>query len=107
MTKVSSSKTLFSLTVDESNDICDSAQLLIFIRSLSPDFEIHEDFLSMESLRGNTQGEDLFVAVKKSCLESDLDMICLRGICTDGGPAMLGRKQGFVARSIEYVAEVQ
>ena len=105
MTKVSSSKTLFSLAVDESNDICDSAQLLIFIRSLSPDFEIHEDFLSMESLRGNTQGEDIFEAVKKSCLGSDLDVTCLRGICTDGAPAMLGRKQGFVARLTEYVAE--
>lgn len=105
MTKVSSSKTLFSLAVDESNDICDSAQLLIFIRSLSPEFEIHEDFLSMESLHGNTQGEDIFEAVKKSCLDSDLNMTCLRGICTDGAPVMLGRKQGFVARLTEYVIE--
>ena len=59
----------------------------------------------MESLRGNTQGEDIFEAVKKSCLESDLNMTCLRGICTDGVPAMLGRKQGFVARLTEYVTE--
>ena len=68
MTNVRNSKTLFSLAVDESNDICDSAQLLIFIQSLSPDVELHEDFLSMESLHGNTQGEDIFEAVKKSCL---------------------------------------
>ena len=35
MKKVKNSKIIFYLAVDESNDICDSAQLLIFIRSLS------------------------------------------------------------------------
>ena len=54
MTKVRNSKTLFSLAVDESNDICDSAQLLIFIRILSPDNELHKDFLPIKSLHGNT-----------------------------------------------------
>ena len=59
----------------------------------------------MESLHGNTQGEDIFEAVKKSYLESDLDMKCLRGICTDGTPALLGRQQGFVTRFTKFVAE--
>ena len=75
-----------------------TAQLLIFIRGLSSCFELHEDFLSMESLHGNTQGEEILNAVKKSCLESDFDMKCLRGLCTDGAPAMLGRQHGFIMR---------
>ena len=87
--KAFSLKTLFSLAVDESNDICDSAQLLIFIRILSTDFEAHEDLLSMKTLSGNTRGEDIFEAVKESSLELNLDMSCLRDICTDGAPAMV------------------
>ena len=93
------------MTVVESNDICDSAQLFNFIRSMSPDFELHKDFLSTESLHGYTQGEDIFEAVKKSCLESDLDIKCQRGHCTDGAPAMLGGQQGFVTRFTIFVAE--
>ncbi|XP_029657543.1 LOW QUALITY PROTEIN: N-alpha-acetyltransferase daf-31-like [Octopus sinensis] len=53
--KLNSQTTLFSLAIDESNDICDSAQLIIFIRTLSFDFEIHENFLSMKSLPGNVE----------------------------------------------------
>ncbi|XP_029654728.1 protein ZBED8-like [Octopus sinensis] len=103
--KLNSQTTLFSLTIDESNDICDSAQLIIFIRTLSFDFEIHKDFLSMKSLPGNVRSQDIFEIVEQCCLEFKLDMTCLRGICTDGAPAMLGRKQGFVARLTEYVSE--
>ena len=62
-----------------------------------------QDFLSMESLCGNTQVKDIFEAIKKSCLESVLYMTCLRGICTDGAPAMLGWKQGFVMCLTKYV----
>ncbi|OAF67748.1 hypothetical protein A3Q56_04426 [Intoshia linei] len=95
ITTVLNSKSIFSLAVDESTDICDSAQLLIFVRSLSSDFITHEDLLSMETLRGIACGVDIFEAVKKSCRDSNLDMKNLRGICSDGAPAMIGRKQGF------------
>ena len=59
----------------------------------------------MESLNGNKPGEDIYEAAKKSCLESDLDMKCLRGLCTDGAPVMLHRQQGFVTCFTEYAAE--
>lgn len=36
----------------------ENAQLLIFIRGIDDNFEITEEFLTMESLKG-TQGEDL------------------------------------------------
>ncbi|KRZ00656.1 General transcription factor II-I repeat domain-containing protein 2B [Trichinella zimbabwensis] len=46
---VNNEGSLFSLAVDESTDITDSAQLLIFVRSLSPSFELCEGLLSMET----------------------------------------------------------
>ena len=39
---------LFSLALDESTDIDDTARLLIFVRGISENFEITEELLSME-----------------------------------------------------------
>ncbi|KRZ64399.1 hypothetical protein T10_4274, partial [Trichinella papuae] len=59
---VNNEGSLFSLAVDESTDITDSAQLLIFVRSLSPSFELCESIMSMETLATRTRGQDIFLA---------------------------------------------
>ena len=46
------------------------------------------------------QGLDL-----NTCMRKGLDLKNLRGICTDGAPALTGNTQGFVARFSEYVAK--
>ena len=48
----------FSLVLDESNDIKDTAQLLIFIRTIDLKFRISEELASMEPMKGTTTGED-------------------------------------------------
>ena len=52
---ISKKESLFSLCVDESTEINDSAQLLIFVCCLSSSFELCEDFLSMETLATRTR----------------------------------------------------
>lgn len=64
--KINSEGSVFALAVDESTDVTDSAQLLIFIRSLSPNFELCEDLLSMETLSTRTRGEDIISCSKAS-----------------------------------------
>ena len=44
----------YSLALDESNDVRDTAQLLIFVRGINDNFEIIEELLAMESLKGTT-----------------------------------------------------
>ena len=102
--KINKKESLFLLAVDESTDVNDSAQLLIFVRFLYSSFELCEDFLSMETLATRTRGEDIFIAVKNACIRSGLDLKYLRGICTDGAPAMTGNQQGFVTRFSDYVS---
>ncbi|MBN3307225.1 GTD2A protein, partial [Amia calva] len=46
----------FSIALDESTDISDTAQLLIFIWSVVENFQISEDLLILESLKGRTRG---------------------------------------------------
>ena len=57
----------YSLALDESTDISDTAQLLIFIRGIDDKFVITEEMLLVEHLKSTT-GEDLFESVS-DCME--------------------------------------
>ena len=59
----------------------------------------------METLSSRTRGEDIFVAVRNTCMRNGLDLKNLCGICSDGAPAMIGNTQGFVARFSEFVTK--
>lgn len=50
----------FSIAIDESTDISDTAQLLIFIRGIDKEFNIYEELSDKCSIKGTTKGEDIF-----------------------------------------------
>ncbi|GCC27815.1 hypothetical protein chiPu_0006241 [Chiloscyllium punctatum] len=50
----------FSLALDESCNVRDTAQLLIFICGITTDFKITEELAAMQSMKGTTTGNDLF-----------------------------------------------
>lgn len=88
----------FALAMDESNDVQDTAQLLIFIRGVSASFEVCEELAALKSLNGTTTGEDIFVQVCKTMEELNLDWSKLTSITTDGAPSMVGTTRGLVGR---------
>ena len=102
--KINKKESSFLLAVDESTDINDSAQLLIIVCCRSSSFQLCEDFLSMETLATRILGEDIFIAVKNACIRSGFDLKYLRGIRTDGAPAMIGSQQGFATRFLVYMS---
>ena len=55
----------FSLALDESTDISETAQLVIFIRGVTADFDIVERFLDMANLCFITTGQDISEQVLK------------------------------------------
>nr|KAF6369027.1 hypothetical protein mMyoMyo1_010433 [Myotis myotis] len=91
--------------LDESNDVKDTAQLLIFIRGISDNFEITEEFLAMEPLKGKTRGEDLYHWVSTVIEKMKLPWSKLANVTTDGSPHLTGKNVGLLKRIQDKVKE--
>lgn len=95
------------LAVDESTDVSDNAQLLVYIRFLNRDKnEFCEDLLGVTSLQTTTRGEDIYLAIKEMLLKRGIEPKQVVSITTDGAPAMMGREKGAVARMKKDNAEL-
>ncbi|UYV64114.1 K02A2.6-like, partial [Cordylochernes scorpioides] len=87
----------FSLALDESTDVSDTAQVLIYIRGLDKSYEVHEELLDMYSIHGTTTGTDIFKGVEMAINKKNLRWKNLKCITTDGGKNMSGKDKGVVA----------
>ncbi|CAM4460274.1 unnamed protein product [Caretta caretta] len=62
----------FSLALDESTDVSDTSQLLLFIHGVGSNFEVMEELASVHSMHGTTTGEKIFKEVEKSLSQYSL-----------------------------------
>ncbi|PNF30217.1 hypothetical protein B7P43_G02592 [Cryptotermes secundus] len=85
----------FSIALDDSIDVSDTNQLLIFVRAIKEDFTIFEELLQVCSLHSTTRGVDIFNAVK-SAVEEFGGSEKLSSIVTDGAKLMTGTISCFV-----------
>jgi galactitol-specific phosphotransferase system IIB component len=94
----------YSLAMDESTDLKDTAQRIIFIRCVDKNFEITEELAGMLFMTGRRTGKDVSSEVIK-CVNDKLgfDFTNLAAICTDGAPAMCGKNVGSVALLAEFI----
>lgn len=86
----------FSLALDESTDISDTAQLLIFVRGIDSKFNITEELACLQSLKGQTTGQIIYDACFEGISKLNLPVNKLCNITTDGAPNMVGSNLGFV-----------
>ncbi|XP_065642694.1 protein FAM200C-like [Hydra vulgaris] len=70
----------YLIALDESTDMTDSTQLLLFIRQ-----------------QGKTRNCDIFAAFKEKICQAQLQLKNLVSICSDGAPSMRGKNEGFIA----------
>lgn len=87
----------FSLQVDESTDITNMAQLLVFIRY---DFDnvLNEEYLFCKSFESITNAENIFKIIDDYLSTIGLPWKKCVGICIDGAQAMRGKLTGLVSR---------
>lgn len=73
----------FSLQLDESTDVSDTAQLCIFIRMVFTDMTAKEELLTMLRMKERTRGEDIFQSFKNFMEQTWLPVCKLVSITTD------------------------
>ncbi|XP_073996419.1 general transcription factor II-I repeat domain-containing protein 2-like [Rhodnius prolixus] len=88
---------VLSLQFDESTDYIGTAQLCIFIRMVFDDMSATEELLTIIPMHERTRGQDIFDLFKNYVARTNFPICKLASITTDGAPAMIGNKSGFVA----------
>ena len=88
----------FSLATDESDDVSDTAQLLIFVHGIDKNFNVCEELLQLCSLKGTTTGDDLFRSLEQAMESLQLPWQKLVSVTTDGGRNMSRVNKGLVGR---------
>lgn len=87
----------YSVALDESTDLTDTAQLAMFIRGVDVNFVVTEEMAALVSMKGTTRRCDLMESFNTLVNRYNLNLSNLAGICTDGAPSMVGKNKGLVA----------
>lgn len=87
----------YSVALDESTDLTDTAQLAVFIRGIDRNFSVTEEMAALVPMKGSTRGCDLYEAFNTVLNRYNLKLTNLAGISTDGAPAMVGKNEGLIA----------
>lgn len=69
----------YSVALDESTDISDTAQLAIFVRGIDEKFNITEELAALFPMKGTTKGVDIFNALDSTLDRYGLKLINLAG----------------------------
>ena len=91
-----------SLAIDESTDMTNNFQLIVFVRYYDESKkEFIEDLLGVTALKERTQGEDIQKALKSIVESNNIEMKSIISLTTDGALAMLSRGKGLVGRILK------
>ena len=90
---------MFFLAFDESTDMTNTAQMLVFIRGVTEPLSVHEHLFGLVSLCGTAHGSDVKEVVLKLLCDRvpDLPKSKLVGLTTNGAPSMTAKENGTVA----------
>ena len=93
----------FSLALDESTDISDTALLVTFIRAVTVGFDVVEEFLDMASLSITTKGQDICEHMIRVVEKYELNPADVCDVTTDGAPSMTGMTNRFTPKKLDAI----
>ena len=94
LTEKAKSFITYSFAVDESTDIADISQVAVFIRGVDEDLNITEELAALLPLTETTKGTDVMTELDKLMATFELDYQRMKGLTTDGAPAMCSKNVG-------------
>lgn len=86
----------FALQLDESTDVANAAELLVYIRFISQEMFV-EELLFCKALESRTTGKEIFQVLDEYIDSNGLDWSRCVGVCSDGAAAMTGKNSGVTA----------
>ena len=95
LSKIDSSP-VFALQLDESTDVSNLSQLLVYVRYVA-DERINEEFLFCQPLETTSKAVDVFQMLIDFFDKTELSWSKLVGVCTNGAPAMIGANSGLIS----------
>ena len=90
------SSPVFALQLDESTDVSNFSQLLVYIRYVAYE-RINEAFLFFQTLETTSKVANVFQVLINFFDKTELNWSKLVGVCTDGAPAMIGANSGLIS----------
>ena len=81
--------------LDESTDITNNAQLLVYTRYTTQNYDAKTELPMSKELSSTTKGKDVFEVLYNFFKQNEIEWKKLIGCTTDGAPSLLGRKSGF------------
>ena len=87
----------FAIQLDESTDVAQCSQLMVFARYV---------FFFCRALEATTKADDVMAYISSFFEEAKFPWNKLVGVCTDGAPAMLGSRSGFITQVKQRNPEV-
>ncbi|KAI5086058.1 protein transcription factor II-I repeat domain-containing protein 2B-like protein, partial [Silurus meridionalis] len=85
---------VYSVALDETTDITETAQLTMYVRGVNDNFEVMEELLRVIPMHGQTTAQEIYCQLCDAIKNAGLPWKRFIGITTDGAASMTGRKNG-------------
>ena len=87
----------YTVMVDKTTDLSNIEQMILCLRHVDNDLEVHEDVIGLYSL-DSTSADTIFSTIQDVLLRLNLKIQNCRGQCYDGASSMSGSRSGVAAK---------